>query len=83
LVAATKFLVAATKTLFVVPDFVAVTKPFFSVWGCHNRMNLGHSHKKMKLRVQGDTHKNKHHCGYLYFSDRSEQEFHMTITLFL
>jgi len=26
-----KFSVAATKTLFVVPNFVAVTKPFFSV----------------------------------------------------
>jgi len=32
LVAAAKFLVAATKILFVVPNFVAVTKPFFSVW---------------------------------------------------
>jgi len=31
LVAAAKFLVAATKNLFVVPNFVAVTKPFFSV----------------------------------------------------
>jgi len=30
-VAAAKFLVEATKNLFVVPDFVAVTKPFFSV----------------------------------------------------
>jgi len=30
LVAAAKFLVAATKKLFV-PNFVAVTKPFFSV----------------------------------------------------
>jgi len=29
LVAAAKFFVAATKILFVVPDFVAVTKPFF------------------------------------------------------
>jgi len=29
LVAATKFLVAATKKLFVVPNFVAVTKQFF------------------------------------------------------
>jgi len=29
LVAAAKFLVAATKNLFVVPNFVAVTKPFF------------------------------------------------------
>ena len=27
-----KFLVAAAKILFVVPNFVAVTKPFFSVW---------------------------------------------------
>jgi len=31
LVAAAKFLVAATKKLFVVPYFIAVTKPFFSV----------------------------------------------------
>jgi len=30
-VAAAKFLVAAAKNLFVVPNFVAVTKPFFSV----------------------------------------------------
>jgi len=29
LVAAAKFLVAATKNLFVVPNFVAETKPFF------------------------------------------------------
>jgi len=33
LVAAAKFLVAATKILFVVPNFFAVTKPFFfRVW---------------------------------------------------
>jgi len=31
LVAAAKFLVEATKNKFVVPNFVAVTKPFFSV----------------------------------------------------
>jgi len=31
LVAAAKFLVEATKNAFVVPNFVAVTKPFFSV----------------------------------------------------
>jgi len=31
LAAAAKFLVAATKNLFVVCSFVAVTKPFFSV----------------------------------------------------
>jgi len=31
LVAAAKFLVAATKNLFVVPNFAAVTKLFFSV----------------------------------------------------
>jgi len=30
LVAAAKFLIAATKNLFVSPNFVAVTKPFFS-----------------------------------------------------
>jgi len=29
LVAAAKFLVAATKKIFVVPNIVAVTKPFF------------------------------------------------------
>jgi len=29
LVAAAKFLVATTKSLFIVPNFVAVTKPFF------------------------------------------------------
>jgi len=33
LVAAAKFLVEATKNSFVVPYFVAVTKPFFSVKG--------------------------------------------------
>jgi len=35
LVAAAKILVAATKTLSVVPNFVAVTKPFFfrATWG--------------------------------------------------
>jgi len=37
LVAAAKFLVAATKNSFVVPNFVAETKHFFSV--CH-----GHKH---------------------------------------
>jgi len=31
LVAAAKYLVAATKNLFVVPNFVVVTKPFISV----------------------------------------------------
>jgi len=31
LVATAKFLDAATKKLFVVPNFVVVTKPFFSV----------------------------------------------------
>jgi len=31
LVAAAKFLLAGTKKLFVVPHFVAVTKPFFFV----------------------------------------------------
>jgi len=33
LVAAAKFSVATTKILSVVPNFVAVTKPFFSVQG--------------------------------------------------
>jgi len=32
LVVAAKFLVTATKNLFVVPNFAAATKPFFSVW---------------------------------------------------
>jgi len=32
LVAAAKFLVAATKILSVVPNFVAVTKPIYSCW---------------------------------------------------
>jgi len=32
LVAAEKFLVAATKKIFVVPNFVAVAKPFFAVY---------------------------------------------------
>jgi len=32
LVAAAKFSVEATKKLFVVPNFVAVTKPFFPVF---------------------------------------------------
>jgi len=32
LVAAAKFLAAAAKNLFVVPNFVAATKPFFSVY---------------------------------------------------
>jgi len=40
LVAAAKFLVAATKILFVVPNFVAVTKPFFSVQRCTSREKL-------------------------------------------
>jgi len=35
LVAAAQFLVAATKKIFVVPNFVAVTKPFFSVLKVH------------------------------------------------
>jgi len=34
MVAAAKFLVAGTKNLFVVPNFVAVTKLFFSVKKC-------------------------------------------------
>jgi len=33
MVAAAKFLVAATKNLFVIPNFVAVTKHFFRVTG--------------------------------------------------
>jgi len=36
-VASAKYLVAATKILFVVPNFVAATKSFFSV-----KVNLGH-----------------------------------------
>jgi len=44
LVAAAKFLVKATKNSFVVPDFVAVTKPFFfrGVLGFHKHtLRLG------------------------------------------
>jgi len=40
LIAAAKFLVAATKILFVVPNFVAVTKPFFSVRGWKGRKKV-------------------------------------------
>jgi len=35
LVAAAKFLVAATKILFAVPNFVAITKPFFPCTPIH------------------------------------------------
>ena len=39
LVAAAKFLVAGTKKIFVVPNFVAVTKPFFCVlwFSCYSQ----------------------------------------------
>jgi len=40
LVAAAKCLVAATKKIFVVSDFVAVTKPFFSVLWRSDRSRL-------------------------------------------
>jgi len=40
LVAAAKFLVAETKNLLVVPNFVAVTKPFFSVYYLKNKPTL-------------------------------------------
>jgi len=39
LVAAAKFLVAATKNLFAIPNFVTVTKPFFSVCFQDNTVN--------------------------------------------
>jgi len=41
LVAAAKFLVAATKILFVVPNFVAVTRPFFS-WNLADCLLFGY-----------------------------------------
>jgi len=40
LIAAAKFLVAATKKLFVVPNFVTVTKPFFSVQSYVKRIEV-------------------------------------------
>jgi len=40
LVAAVKCSVAATKILFVVPNFVAVTKPFFRVAADVQRLDL-------------------------------------------
>jgi len=43
LFAAAKFLVSATKKLFVVPNFVAVTKPFFSVREFHYKMRISNS----------------------------------------
>jgi len=42
LVAATKFLVEATKNLFLVPYFVAVTKPFFTVRRHERRAPFSH-----------------------------------------
>jgi len=54
LVAAAKFLVAATKILFVVPNFVAVTKLFFPVLGGSGLMSRKvqprEEHKTMKLK---------------------------------
>jgi len=47
LVAAAKFLVAATKILFVVPYFVAVRKPFFPC-------NQGNNHKKILKKSQAN-----------------------------
>jgi len=44
-VAAAKCWVAATKNLFVVPNFVAVTKPFFSV--------KAHANLNMSLKMVG------------------------------
>jgi len=41
-VGAAKFLVEATKDLFVVPNFVAVTKRFFSVQQYHCFIRAGH-----------------------------------------
>jgi len=40
LVAAAKFLVAGTKKIFVVPNFVTVTKPFFSVHNFENAVKI-------------------------------------------
>jgi len=46
LFASAKFLVAATKNLFVVPNFVAVTKPFFPV----SLSRLEGSHAALRCR---------------------------------
>jgi len=43
------FLVAATKILFVVPNFVAVSKPFFSVW--RRKCNKEESEKKLQCVI--------------------------------
>jgi len=45
LVAAAKFLVAATNKIFVFPNFAAVTKPFFSV----NEFSKLHLNEKISL----------------------------------
>jgi len=47
LVAAAKFVVTATKYLFVVPDFVAVTKPFFRAF---NGLVTMESRRKFDLK---------------------------------
>jgi len=46
LVAAAKFWVAALKKLFVVPNFVAVTKPFFPCSNADNKDNCGIASKE-------------------------------------
>jgi len=52
LVAAAKFLVEATKISFVIPNFVAVTKPFFCV-GLHlQRTHRGLTSKKKILKAE-------------------------------
>ena len=51
LVAAAKFLVEATKYPFVVPNFAAVTKPFFraSKFDYHNQTNFAATTKQIWL----------------------------------
>jgi len=51
LVATAKFFVAASKTLFVVPIFAAVTKPFFSVLNQRSLRLLYPAMEVMKLNT--------------------------------
>jgi len=49
LVPAAKFLVEATKNTFVVPNFVAVTRPFFSVLEIWERVIVFKRHMTLAL----------------------------------
>jgi len=44
LVAAAKIIGCSNKKIFVVPNFVAITKPFFSVWQDKVQRNVHHDH---------------------------------------